>query len=284
MGAFHRRPSADKYSENSSLRPPFGRARQGSFGRVRFRRSWMSDGSSSGNRGFSSSQCLIIFLSCLVRRGPNAGLEVVIMPRNRAPTGDQSLRLCSQCKAMKNDGRHRCSRRTCKYGPLCWQHTQTRQGLEVKKSHIPGAGLGLFAKKEIPARQKIATYGGEILTQRQLDQRYPGRNTLAQYALETGENTHKFVDARATNSGVARYANDCRPANQAAGHCTGNNATLAQRATPRRPRVRPVLQAGRRAIPKGKEITTSYGAEYWAEGVPRVPPRRPRKRGRARRG
>ena len=164
-----------------------------------------------------------------------------------------SVRGCNRCVAKSKSGQQ-CTRSTCKYGPKCWQHTQLQDGLEVKKSAIPQAGMGLYAKKPIPKDHTVAPYTGEQLTKQQVDSRYPG-NTLGAYTVKVNRST--YVDARKTNSGVARYANACRAPDQRAGHCDGKNAKLA-RAGPKSAE----LQATR-PIPKGHEVYAGYGREYW---------------------
>ena len=181
----------------------------------------------------------------------------------KIPSGEKA---CSQCTATKNDGSRRCSRRTCLYGPMCWQHTQTRKGLKIEKSTIPGAGLGLFTtdKKEFKKNEKIDEYSGEVISKKELDNRYPGKETLAPYAiaLKRHRNNTKYVDAIKSNSGMVRYANNCRSKKDRP-HCTGNNATLKDNNSQPNPSQRkPVLKATR-TIKSNTEILTSYGRNYW---------------------
>jgi SET domain-containing protein len=122
---------------------------------------------------------------------------------------------------------------------------------------VPHGGQGLYAKKEFKAGQKIAEYSGKKLTAAQVDKKYPG-DTLAPYVYKASANN--YIDAKKTNSGLARYANDCRPQNRASKHCAGNNARL---------RPAPGGKASLKAIKKirpGQEIYTSYGPTYWRAG------------------
>ncbi len=174
-----------------------------------------------------------------------------------------SERSCNTCIAAKKTG-GKCTRSTCKYGPKCWQHTQIQDGLAVKPSTVPGAGQGLFAKRTFHNNEKIATYTGERITQRQLDQRYgAGHHTLGEYVIKkygSGKNS-VYIDARKTNSGVARYANDCHGSSQdcnaefkSAGKSRGKNGGKAKRSV--------IIKATKNIRPN-TEILTSYGNEYW---------------------
>lgn len=162
-----------------------------------------------------------------------------------------SIRVCDRCTATRKAG-GRCTRRTCKVGPLCWQHTRLVSGLSVKPSSIPGAGNGLFAFRDFRPSSTVTRYSGEALTAAQVEARYPG-NTLAPYVLKVGRD--RFVDGRATNSGPARYVNDCRRADRDAGHCPGNNAKLSRTGT---------VKFASRPIPSGSEIFAPYGRQYWS--------------------
>lgn len=55
-------------------------------------------------------------------------------------------RNCIVCRGTTAAGTP-CTRSTCTTGPYCWQHLRKEEFLRVKKSTIPGAGLGLFADK-----------------------------------------------------------------------------------------------------------------------------------------
>ena len=118
------------------------------------------------------------------------------------PTKSQSVKECQRCTGTTKSGA-RCRKRTCR-GTLCWQHLKKQEGLRVKKSTIPGAGLGLFAAKPFAKGKQVAPYVGEKMTKAQVDKRYKGKT--AEYVL--CQNKKKCVDARKTNAGAARFAND----------------------------------------------------------------------------
>ncbi len=158
---------------------------------------------------------------------------------------DQTINTCKTCHRPIKGGRT-CRRRTCITQPKCWQHTQADQGLRVKPSTIPGAGKGLFAARTFHRNEKIARYGGEHLTKREIDHRYPG-NTVAQYTVKTREGG--YIDARNTNAGVARYANH-------KSHNQGANAALVSVG-----RDRVAIEAEKRIQPR-HEIFVDYGSEF----------------------
>lgn len=164
----------------------------------------------------------------------------------------EHLKKVSQCRAKKKDG-GRCTRRTGKYGPFCWQHTQKHVGVEVKRSTIPNAGNGLFAKREFKRgelvrhqpHEGVAKKGtsSKFLSKRQIERKYPGE-MLAPYGIQLSSN--RFRDDCRTNAGVVRYANDKRRA-------ASNNAVLTSTGNIR-------LKKG---VKKGEEIFVSYGRGYW---------------------
>ncbi len=158
---------------------------------------------------------------------------------------DQTIKSCKVCHRPIKGG-HTCRRRTCVTQPKCWQHTQSDQGLRVKPSTIPGAGRGLFATKTFHRNEKIVRYGGEHLTGREINARYPG-NTVAQYAVKTREGG--YIDARNTSAGVARYANHKTPAQ-------GANAALVSVG-----RDRVAIEAEKRIQPQ-HEIFVDYGDDF----------------------
>ena len=97
----------------------------------------------------------------------------------------------------------------------CWIHSQIVDKLRVKDSKI--SGKGLFAsdwkyrnmrggvKRPIIFHEgdKISDYTGDSLTFDQVYRRYPGK--AGTYILQVGPN--KFIDARSTTDGLARFAN-----------------------------------------------------------------------------
>ncbi len=159
----------------------------------------------------------------------------------------QSVRTCSQCTATTAAGT-RCRKRTCR-GPVCWQHAQSQHGLRVKPSQVQNAGFGLFATKRMAKDARIAAYTGQRRTRAQVNERYGG--DTGQYVLCRSDN--ECFDASASNSSLARFANDAR------GSSFANNAWFTRGAT-----RGPPLLCATRAIPVGREVFVSYGRECWS--------------------
>jgi tRNA A-37 threonylcarbamoyl transferase component Bud32 len=207
-----------------------------------------------------------------------------------------------------------CKLRTTTTFPCCWIHSRVgsrtesrcagarihrpgpdKVSLRVKPSRIAAAGRGLFvdAKKSgrkavFQAGNRIARYTGKILTQKQLDRRYPG-DELAPYAVSAGRVNGKrvYIDGRSWKSSVARYANDgcgakygaSRIVNGVATHCARTNAFLKS--------VKgKVWLVALKDLRDGDEIYAEYGEGYWRGGskakAPAVkpkaakPPKRPK--------
>jgi uncharacterized protein len=158
-----------------------------------------------------------------------------------------SVRECDRCHGTTKGG-VRCSRTTCQTARYCWQHLIKESGLRVRRSSIPRAGLGLYAEKDYPKGKLIGAYTGDIIDKAELDKRY-GKNTQAAYVLGTAKN--RFIDARSTQSCVARYANGCdKPRSGSKVKCNADFTTRAN------------LRATRK-IEKGDEIFARYGRSYW---------------------
>ena len=124
-----------------------------------------------------------------------------------------SLRECHRCQAITKYN-HQCRRRTCRT-MLCFQHLRILEGLQLKKSYIPQAELGLFATKNYNINENVARYTGDISVER----------IEGPYVFQVNQN--KFIDAKKTSTSAGRYANDCRVVNRNQGHCRGNNAKLS---------------------------------------------------------
>ena len=159
-------------------------------------------------------------------------------------------RECVRCKAKKKNGL-RCSRNTCKYSDMCFQHTKQKKGLQVKKSKIKNAGLGLYATKDFQKGQKIADYGGVVVSYSQYEKNPSG------YGIHI--NKKEVLDGKSTQSGLARYANNCRKANKQKGECVRNKAKIKVNTRTKKGTLRATAK-----IKKGEEIFTSgYGEKWW---------------------
>ncbi|MEY4110234.1 MAG: hypothetical protein RLZZ46_589 [Bacteroidota bacterium] len=124
--------------------------------------------------------------------------------------------------------------------------------LKVKKSQLPGAGKGLFTTTAIPKGTLIVEYGGELLTWREVQKRYPGNIQAALYLFHLGPN--KWIDAQFTPENMARYANDAMGFSRIKG--LRNNAEYQIH------KGVPFIVATRN-IEANAEIFVSYTKDYW---------------------
>ena len=113
--------------------------------------------------------------------------------------------------------------------------------VEVKKSKIPGAGEGLFAKRSFQQGEKICDYRGKVLSLADV-LKEPNRD----YVMGLGLNCH--VDAREAYAVPGRYVNDREDPNA--------------RFVKDKKRRKADVVALRRIHP-GDEIYASYGQGYW---------------------
>jgi hypothetical protein len=118
---------------------------------------------------------------------------------------------CQQCEAFSANGRQ-CSRQTCKFVPLCWQHALKLLHLKVGASCIERAGEGLFAWDPSRANDAvifqsgatICEYQGESLSNNEFARRYPRENLTAPYAIPSSPNN--IIDS-ACRRGIASFIN-----------------------------------------------------------------------------
>ncbi len=120
--------------------------------------------------------------------------------------------------------------------------------LEIKKSVLPGAGKGLFAKELIPKGSRIVEYKGKISTWKEVDDN-DGANGYIYYVKR-----HHVIDASRHTRVLARYANDARGLQRIKG--IRNNAEYVEVG------LRVYIESCK-DIPAGAEILVEYGKEYW---------------------
>jgi SET domain-containing protein len=124
--------------------------------------------------------------------------------------------------------------------------------LVVKRSTLPGAGKGLFAKRDIRKGERFVEYGGEIITEGELNRRAE-KNV---YGYSFYINNRRVIDAYYTPGELARYANDAHGIQRKKG--VKNNCSY-------------VIYNHRcwimaeRTIKAGEEIFVGYGASYWRD-------------------
>lgn len=155
-------------------------------------------------------------------------MSIVVTQRCAAMTGKRWAKEPRRCK-------HDTSR-----GIYCWQHLKEKEGLRVKKSTVPGAGLGLFVTKPRKKGERITEYSGKRVVSR--DPNYGGP-----YVLETSN--YHFIDASKTNvDGLGRYINH-QPERKA------NTKFVVHRGKANMDTTK--------AVKKDKELFVPYGEEYF---------------------
>ena len=124
--------------------------------------------------------------------------------------------------------------------------------LVVRESTIPDSGLGLFTETDIKKGALIVEYEGDILTMKEVRERYGDRIQTAPYLYFVSYK--KCVDALYNLEAFARYANDAN------GYITPdgfkNNSEFTNI------RGVPYIKATKN-IKAGSEIFVDYGGDYW---------------------
>lgn len=205
---------------------------------------------------------------------PGRGRRV---PQGEPPVIEFSCKLIGmQCEGLKKNG-SRCTRRTVRALPYCWQHFQKINRVVIKKSKVPGdSGFGLFVcdpskgRDEVVFRRNdlIAQYNGEVLSSVQLNARYGSGGQTAPYAWENNV-TGDILDA-ACKRFLGAFANDPRGTRKRA------NAKISHKHVNQRdrdhindkrytdlPERLPGLVATR-DIRNGEEIYVHYGSDWWS--------------------
>ena len=125
---------------------------------------------------------------------------------------------------------------------------ETSDVVEVKKSLLPNAGKGLFAKKKIKRGEFIAWYTGVYVDAGSVDNDYYDSDYI--WGIT---NSGLYIDAADPKSCLGRYINDslslglsnCKLKSYENTYSAGIVAT--------------------KAIPKGAEVYATYGPVYWNE-------------------
>jgi uncharacterized protein len=118
----------------------------------------------------------------------------------------------------------------------------------VKKSGLPFAGKGLFAREFIPKGTRILEYKGKITTWKDVEHN-DGDNAYIYYVKR-----HHVINAGRHTSSLARYANDALGLQRVKG--ITNNADYAEDG------LRVYIESSK-DIEAGAEILVAYGKEYW---------------------
>jgi len=158
---------------------------------------------------------------------------------------------------------HKPDRTQCKLhtrrAKKCWQHERKEEGLRIKKSTIPGAGLGLFVAKghHLTQRDSIP-YTGEIMTKDEIDKACPG-DTVVAYGLALPKG--KYVNACKSTDEAARFANDPQGPNPNNKGVQRPNAELTNTPNGSKAMIKPTKNIG--SNDHDVEIFVDYGKDYW---------------------
>ena len=131
--------------------------------------------------------------------------------------------------------------------PYAFQ-SETSDLVHVKKSKIPNAGKGLFAKKNMPRGEHVALYFGVMVHRSQVD----GDYYVSDYFLEE-PSSDWIIDAADPKSCLGRYSNDSLSLEQ-------TNAVFGFYKKPYSGYLKLT-----KSVRKGDEIYTSYGPVYWED-------------------
>lgn len=115
--------------------------------------------------------------------------------------GNQTIVVKARCAFTDANGK-RCKTITGITHPFCELHTSEVFGVEVRPSQITAAGLGLWAVRDIKRNTHLFNYNGERLLKRDYNARYEDTH-MGVYGIELNRKT--IIDARRTDSGIARY-------------------------------------------------------------------------------
>jgi SET domain-containing protein len=120
--------------------------------------------------------------------------------------------------------------------------------LEVKKSTIPEAGMGLFTKTLIPKGTRIVEYKGRVTTWKGANH-LDGANPYIFYVKD-----NHVIDTLRCKKSLARYANDAKGLTKIKG--ISNNCRFVVEG------LRVFIEAEKN-IPAGSELLVGYGKGYW---------------------
>ena len=163
---------------------------------------------------------------------------------------------CPNCIAITKAGT-RCKRNTCVRYPYCFQHLRLISGLELKKSEIHDAGLGLFASRDFPIKTNrtkdptITYYSSKSITQQ------PSPDSA--YVLEVNKN--QYLDSKDPSNFAGRYINSFKNHPHISKRQANVRFTQGQSIYKKDERyVVPIKQ--KKAIKKGDELYINYGQNY----------------------
>jgi len=122
------------------------------------------------------------------------------------------------------------------YPPTRDEQEMERTGVEVRKSSIPGAGRGVFARRAFSRGERLGVYRGLVYAD---DEEYDSR-----YALKYGRKN--IVGNNESYSNWTSYINDVVGSDHTV-NCRFKDQTIITT----------------RAIRRGEELFIDYGPNYW---------------------
>ena len=178
------------------------------------------------------------------------------------PSLSSSCSSSSSSSSSCSDEPRRCGR-TVLHFPYCPHHLATILGLRVGPSHIPDAGLGVFATRDLQ-KGWVFPYGGELVRDVVLKMRYPDGGDLPEYAFKVSKGL--YLDAKCKR-GIGSMMNQSRGERRACGQFDRWNMDQQVRAleagTTRPEDVCSVLFVLTRNVKCGTELLASYGNKEW---------------------
>ncbi len=178
-----------------------------------------------------------------VQKKPVKSVKLNLRPQ--LPT--KPKRKCVQCAYKKSDGQQ-CQLNTCRQFPYCWVHLRVVDGLQVKPSTVPGAGLGLFfvgnkRTDHVKARNPISCYSAK-----NVDTNASG---TSDYIVKVGRS--KFMNSEDKLNYVGRYIN----------HSADPNVEISGTHNIRERMGRFVLNIRtKKRVNKGDELFLDYGPNF----------------------
>lgn len=127
-------------------------------------------------------------------------------------------------------------------GYYCKEHAKRLIGVQVKRSTIKGAGLGLFATRTIKKGEIIEEYTGTVITA-------PSTSAKIFYKYGILLDDGGIIDSGRTVDCFSRYINDGRSSHR-------NNCEFFEKSG--RVYVKAI-----KTIKEGEELFVSYGSTYW---------------------
>jgi hypothetical protein len=144
-----------------------------------------------------------------------------------------------------------CRKHSRRYFPYCSRHGKIQFSLEVKRSSILGAKLGLFTRVMVPLGRNLVEYTGiSIPTNIAKSDSY-----ISDYCLEV--NDEITIDAKHDHGNLGRFIND-----GSFGFGKGCNSEYVL--VLEKDELPTVWIRATRIIKPGEEILCNYGSDYWS--------------------